>query len=205
MYDLLSLVICQDSSKYFTCNNWLYPNNSLKRQIGSGIDTSGTAQGNIIGPWSLSCYQMLGSSGLYPPICPPLAIHVTYSWPWLCLRPAGHARQSCHLPEVWRILASSSFWISPCASAYLSASAAHLDWWVALGQEKQGLDSQPGMWRTQEELLNRGSASSPSLGCLPKPSSAGVLTALQQGCHHPLLHQLAPESPKGVRRSKRLG
>lgn len=29
MYDLLNLVIYQG----FTCNNWLYPNNSLKRQI----------------------------------------------------------------------------------------------------------------------------------------------------------------------------
>lgn len=134
--------------------------------IGSGIDTSGTAQCNIIGAWSLSCYQVLGSSGFYSPIRPPLAIHVTYSWPWLCLRPAGHARRSCHLPEVWSTLASSSFWISPCASVYLSASAAHLDWWAALGQEKQGLDSQPGMWRAQ--LLNKGSASSLVPGLSPQ-------------------------------------
>lgn len=53
--------------------------------------------------------------------------------------------------------------------------------------------------------MNRGPASSLSLGCLPKPSSpAVVLTALQQGRHDPLLHQLLLESPKGARRSKRL-
>lgn len=171
MYDLLNLVIYQG----FTCNNWLYPNNSLKRQI---LLSSSFYRLRHRYKWdSTRQYHrtlvplLLPDAGLLRILSthmPPLAIHVTYRWPWLCLRPAGHARQSCHLPEVWSILASSSFWISPCASAYLSASAAHLEWWVALGQEKQGLDSQPGIWRTQEELLNKGFSILPVPGLSPQ-------------------------------------
>lgn len=130
--------MCSDSSEPFTCNNNVILIASLRgrycynfRFIGSDVDTSGTAEGHIIACWSLpfpGCWLLRVPATHVPTPSYP----ITHSWAWLCLPPAGHARLSCHLPEVWSILASSSFWTSPSASVCLSAWAARLHFQILL-------------------------------------------------------------------------
>lgn len=166
---------------------------------GSDTYTSGTLQGHNAGPWSLPCSQAAGFLRVLPTHVPTPPNHVTHSLAWHCLLPAGHARLSCCHPEVWSILASSSFWTSPCASWCLSASAAGLDWWAALGQEKQRQGSWRGGSKAQEELLNTPGLSPQAL--LSYKGTHGFAAGTPSPTAPPAV---APKSPAWTKRSKKL-
>lgn len=111
------------------------------------------------------------------------------------------------MPSFWSLKYLSFFQLLVLTLRIIVPSCISSRSWSVASTEpgKAGTYLPSGKARGPRGTLEPGANLLPSPGLSSKTSShAGVLTVLNLRCHHPLLHQLVPESPNGTRRSKGL-